>query len=692
MLDQNAAQYTSDWASRLGLLPVPLFPGDRTDRSVLLNGVSGNFCLDTTEDRESDHRARAWSANVGHYIKVFENKVEIQRWDNTPSEHERISLSLVARDLERFHSYLVSKEPPAQRSVIPHVVRVFRQIRNREELAGGADSLKVLLLLLACAASSSNRSSINASDWAVPQDAKGLSTSIENEEWELLVEMLLHPADSDLQLDVDLLIRHAAGPVFQEAHREATLVDASQMLLPGFPKRAAHISRPDLGVGVHFTPPPLARSVVEQALAATTIGDEFTIFDPACGSGEFLREALRQIRLSDATARINVVGWDISAIACDMARFLLFWEQKKDRLMRFEIRQQDSLRERWPVKVNLLLMNPPFVSYEHLTNEQQNTIRSVMGDLARGRMEYSNAFVYKALDNLHSGAVLGAIIPSSFYESSSAGPLRAWISSSFSPWLLARLGSQILFPDAIVDAGLLIGKINGGKTDDLLAFWADHKVESTAEGLRFLRKATTADRPRKSVLVEREGFSIYFAPELIHKNRSWSPVRYCAWRFSKELHDLPHVGDLFSIHTGARSGLLKAFLLTRQKWLALPKREQRYFRPAVVNESIEGGRLNDVVYAFYPHGEFAVDTESQLRSRLPTFYQDHLREYRSLLQDRESGAAGGNWWQMHRPRSWQQVRVPKLVSVQYGDVGAFGWDAKGDFVVAGGMLGYHGHL
>jgi len=367
-----------------------------------------------------------------------------------------------------------------------------------------------------------------------------------------------------------------------------------------------------------------------------------------------------------------------------MARFLLFWEQKKDRLMRFEIKQQDSLRERWPRKVNLLLMNPPFVSYEHLTNEQQNTIKSVMGDLARGRMEYSNAFVYKALDNLHSGAVLGAIIPSSFYESSSAGPLRAWVSASFSPWLLARLGSQILFPDAIVDAGLLIGKINGGKTDDLLAFWADHKVESTAEGLRFLRKATTADRPRKSVLVEREGFSIYFAPELIHTDRPWSPMRYSAWRFSKEFHDLPRVGDLFSIQTGARSGLLKAFLLTRQKWLALPKREQKYFRPAVVNESIEGGRLSDVVYAFYPHGEFAVDTESQLRRRLPTFYEDHLREYRSVLQHRESGAAGGNWWQMHRPRSWQQVRVPKLVSVQYGDVGAFGWDAKGDFVVAGG--------
>src|SRR3989442_1941936 len=105
-------------------------------------------------------------------------------------------------------------------------------------------------------------------------------------------------------------------------------------------------------------------------------------------------------------------------------------------------------------------MNPPYVSYEQLTPEQQSAIRSVMGSLARGRMEYSNAFIYKALESLTSDAVVGAIIPSSFYESSAAGHLREWVKSRFSPSLLARLGSQVLFPDAIVDAGLLIGKIN----------------------------------------------------------------------------------------------------------------------------------------------------------------------------------------------------------------------------------------
>ncbi len=677
--------YAADWAARLGLLPVPLFDGDQIDRSVLLNGTSGNFCLDTTDDTAPDNRAKAWSANVGHYVRIAKDSVEIQRWDSTFSERERYSIGSIDRDLERFHSYLVSKEPPQQRAVIPHVVRVFRQIRNRDQLASGGNSLRVMLLLIACAASSGERNQIDDSEWAVPENAKGLSETIGESEWTGLVQTLLNPIDSDLRLDLELLIRHAAGPVFQEAHREATLVNAGQIPLPGFTKSPAYVQRADLGVGVHFTPPPLARSVVEQALAALERGHSCTVFDPACGSGEFLREALRQIRLTGFGGQINLIGWDISATAREMANFLLAWEKKKDKgALKFEIKQQDSLTADWPAETDLLLMNPPFVSYEQLTSEQRTTIRRVMGPLARGRVEYSNAFIYKAVQSLRKGAVLGAIIPSSFYESSSAMQLRDWVGEHLSPWVLARLGSQVLFPDAIVDAALLIGKINGGKTDQLLAFWADHRAESTAEGLRHLRKATNSQRLRSSILIDRKGFSIYHAPGLVRASGSWSPKRYSAWTFAKHLTHSPTVGNLFNIHTGARSGLIKAFLLPKEKWLTLPRGEQKYFRPAVVNESIEYGQLNDSVYVFYPYGEFGFDSERELRTRLPRFYASHLARYRESLQSRTSAAQGGEWWEMHRPRGWQQVRAPKIVSVQYGDVGSFGWDAKGDFIVVGG--------
>ena len=129
---------------------------------------------------------------------------------------------------------------------------------------------------------------------------------------------------------------------------------------------------------------------------------------------------------------------------------------------------------------------------------------------------------------------------------------------------------------------------------------------------------------------------------------------------------------------------LEAFLLPKERWSALPKNEKRYFRPAVVNESIESGRLSDAAYVFYPYGDFALESEHELRARVPVFFDNHIQKYRTLLQGRGSAAPEGKYWQMYRPTPWQQVRVPKLVSVEYGDVGAFGWDTKGDFVVLGG--------
>lgn len=674
----------AEWSRQLGLLPVPLFSTGAMDRTVLLNGNAGNFCLDVSPEITEDDRATAWSANVGHYVRLRQTHVEIQRWTNSFSERERYSLDSVTRDLERFHSYLASNEPPPHRAVVSHLVRTFRQIRNRKELKTGADSLRVLLLLLACAATNQGRSQINAASWAIPDSAKQLADSIYDAEWEALVSGLLNPTDIDLKLDVELMIRHAAGPVFQEAHREAFLIDEGQIPLPGFTRRAATIRHADIGVGVHFTPPPLARSVVEQALNAWIPTDAVTVFDPACGSAEFLREALRQLRLRGFSGRVNLTGFDISTTACEMARFLLHREQQKDNKLDFSIIQADSLLRTWPKDVNVLLMNPPFVSYEQLTPAQKSAVTEVMGSLARGRIEYSNAFLYKATTSLSSDSVIGAIIPSSFFESESATHLRDEIRMRVSPWLIARLGSQVLFPDAIVDAGLIVAKMNGGSSDNLLAFWADHRNESTAEGLRYLRKTETRAVARSSVLVDREGFSIYHADDLIAPGKPWAPRRYSAWTFAKRLSGIPRAGYLFNIHTGARSGLLKAFLLPKEQWLQLPRKEQRFFRPAVVNESVIDGRLNDSVYVFYPHGQFAFDSERALRTILPNFYKNHLANYRDSLRTRESGAVNENWWEMHRPRGWQLVRAPKLVSVQYGDVGAFGWDDSGEFVVVGG--------
>lgn len=673
----------SSWASSLGLLPVPVFRDDQ-HRSVLLNGDRGNFCLESIGATDvAARRNTAWSTNVGHYLSVEKDALQVHRWSESPKSSEKYSLVSVLGDLEKFHRYLLSAEPPADLSVVPHVIRLYRQLRNREELRTGRESLLALLVFLASATEEMPRERIELSKWDLPEQAVTAASSVPPNEWDALLRNLLDGSPERLRLQPALLLRHAAGPVFQEAHREAALIDANQMLLPGFEPLQAVVKKPVTGIGVHFTPPALARTLVEQALSHSTRNPEVTrVFDPACGSGEFLREALRQLRQLGYGGKIILSGWDISQAACDMARFLLRREQLEDGLeVEYKIDCKDSLaQEEWPNDSDILIMNPPFVSYENLAPEQLAQVRETLGKLARGRFELSTAFIWKAVSCLRTAAVFAAIIPASFLESQSSAAVREEIGRQVDPRLLARLGSQVLFPNAVIDAALYVGVKNGAQHSNPIAFWADHRATSTFDGLRELRKQKKSAQPE--LLAERDGFSIYLASGLGKGKSSWSPRPYTSWQFFRKVKDLPTVSDLFSVTTGVRSGLLPAFLVDKSFISELPKAERTYFRPAVVNGSIVAGRLSDWKYVFYPYGSNRLKSETELKRRLPHFFGGHFLKHRAALKSRVSGA--DKYWEMYRPTSWQIASTPKLVSVQYGDAGTFAWDNTGEFVVVGG--------
>lgn len=100
------------WSDTLGLLPVPILSGDESGRYVLLNGVTGNFCLDlsATETREGKRDA-AWSSNVGHYVSLIRDNVEVLRYDAASAVAETYSLSSVMKSLSDFHRYLEKTQP-----------------------------------------------------------------------------------------------------------------------------------------------------------------------------------------------------------------------------------------------------------------------------------------------------------------------------------------------------------------------------------------------------------------------------------------------------------------------------------------------------------------------------------------------------------------------------------------------------
>lgn len=687
---QDELNNISLWRLELGLYPVPLFHDAPHDQFVLLNGNRGNFCLDLKRERlDDDTRNSAWSSNVGHYVGLTDRYVEVQRWDSKRRPVERFTRESVLAKLEEFHNHLEKDEPRRELSIVTHVIRVFRSIRT--SLGQGVDgptSLRAFLYLLACITDDLRRGELSLGRWQLDAEAVEVANAIQGDDWDALTDELVkgRPVEG-LVPNPTLLLRHSSGQIFQEAHYEAVNIPQEQLTLKGFPPMPAAIAQAHKGAGLHFTPSALSRSLVEEALRV--IGElppHLTIFDPACGSGEFLRETLRQLKISGYAGRVTLIGWDISQAACDMARFILSWETRgQEGRIIADIRCHDSIViENWPTGVDIVATNPPFVSWQDMLPQQREAVSNVLGDLARIRPDLSSAFILRAAQSLRQGGVVASIVPASFLDGDSAASVRGQLSEALTTKLVARLGSHQLFHKALIDAAFYVGRVNGSQPEPTVAFWADHRPHSASAGLRALRRVRSFNR-QSAYPLEEDGFSIYQTTAMGRGTGSWAPRPYDAWRLAESLREMPKVKNLFEVKQGARTGLNKAFILSREQWKSLPtKRERSYFRPAVLNESIRSGVLTDGAYVFYPYGKASVETEEELRAELQTYYEEILLPNKDTLSERGS-RRHAKWWELSEHRAWQEKPQPKIISTYFGDMGSFAWDSNGSFIVVQGF-------
>jgi len=683
------------WRQSLGLFPVPLHHDfEEGPRFVLLNGARGNFCLDLSGAAPDprDARSVAWSSNVGHYISLAGESVVVQLWDQPLGRADRYTYASVSQQIEEFHKYLEKATPDASTSVVSHGLRAFRRLRT----ALGADiegtrALKAFLLLIACTHERMNYGAIDLKKWDLEEEARRVAGHAKSADWAFLLEEFAGGRQNEaLGLKIDLLLRHASGSIFQEAHYHALVAESSQMRFEFLGPEPARLRRSTEVSGLHFTPPALSRTLVEESLRHLDSGNQrqITVFDPACGSGEFLREVLRQLRLRRYPGKIHLIGWDLSDAACAMARFALAWDLRSDSSslhdVQVDIRCCDSLAQKvWPEAVDLLLMNPPFVSWQNISPGQKEILSDVLGSRLKYRPDLSAAFLFKAAHTVKSGGILGSVLPSSLLSSESAEPIREHLGGMLRAKLVARLGSHALFPGAVVDTAIYIAVAHLGIAEAPLAVWSDYRSDSTFASLRELRKA----RSTQSELVfpiKGAGYSIYHNPDIGIGGGSWSPRPFDAWKLLQSISHLPKIAQIFRVLQGSRTGHKKALILARRDWSSLPKAERRFFRPAVLNGSILDGVLDDIAYTFFPYGEREISTETELRRLLPTYFADFLKPHLPVLKARLR-VKSGKWWLLSRSRRWQEELRPKILSTYFGEIGSFAWDGNGQFVVVQGF-------
>lgn len=695
------------WARALGLVEVPMFgkvrPNDAERHSVLLDGMRASFAISVADHAllADDRLSWTWSANLNHLLAIDAKKevMFLRRWDSPGSiRHFRLpQRKSAASDLL---AQIEGSAPPKEADVILHLLRAFRQIRD--SVHDPLHSIRVLnALLLGTEAVLFKQ--VDAEQWyscrtvgeaidALPQllgDTAELQLVPEQVRSKFVGSLPRQLATPDRitgrMLRPDLLLRHASSQLYQEAHlaiERGPQIGLFSNVLGGAGDNEKY--RGQLQRDVRYTPPSLARMLVQKAISNCHNLEhrkKIVVLDPACGSGVFLVEALRELVMRFQDIDVEVRGMDVSPVSCAVARFCMNRTRHELSSTNFRISvtisETDALLEDWG-SPDIILMNPPFVSWDQMTGAQQNVVRSTLDTTARGRMDMAMAFLWKAVASIKNDAIVASVLPAPLLENKAGGKLREKISEVAKLALVGRFEGMGYFRGSIVETAFLVARAVGGVADSEQTEVLVAKEGSEDAALRALRRGVGGDNDKH--------YECFQVPADSFLPVSWLPRSQAASLLGQRLQQamLPMTEVLFDVRQGALTGLNEAFILSSDEYRRLPGEEQIYFRPAAGNSTIKDGRLVEHEYVFYPYDSTGIvfKTEEELKQKLGTYYSWRLSSLKSRLSSRPR--VDDIWWKLAEERAWQRTETPKLISTYFGDSGSFAYDQHGKFAVVQG--------
>lgn len=692
----NNLSEAANWANTFGLAVSPLFQkseiGNGT-HNVLLDGGLGSFALSLTDERiweQGSSQSWGWSSNLAHHVIVGSKEVAVTRWD-TPKV-ELLTRSSVEKQSEAFYKFLIADRVTSSQNVTDHIVNLFRRFRSIVAESKISDDLSIhgFLSFLSLLISTQDDVSITYNENINVSYESGLEVikKLPQQSIEHLRTDALTKSDftTGLNLNPLLALRHAGSEIFQEAHFE--LLRSPTIDLFGYVGPAE--TKVQTRGGVHYTPPAIARTLVEQTFSGINNllhRKSLVIVDPACGSGAFLYEALRTLRRNNFTGKLTLIGRDISQSAVSMAQFMLQlavndWQPNAGCIIDLKI--ADSLAENLPA-ADIILMNPPFIAWSALNNEQRDRMKDILKDNLQGRADYSMAFISHALKSLKPDGVLGSLFPASLLSLQAAQNWRSSLLEDGKIHFIASLGEYGLFSYAQVQIGAFVLKKTGSSADKALALVSGKSSEETGNALRSLRKYNGISSSDQNAI-----FSI--SSNLLKERATWRLVPPSTERKIERLLELGGVvtlGTLFDVKQGIRTGYNPAFLLSTESVSSLPKKERQWFLPAIMNESIQEANIIEKYYLFYPYRDkgLSITSEEELKTILPTYTEIYLQPSKEILTQRANITRAGrdDWWGLSERRTWALRKAPRIVSKYFGGKGGFAVDLDAKFLVVQGF-------
>lgn len=672
----NELKNIEAWKSNFGLLPIKLNPLSQLDKFLMLNGGLGDFCLKTSSIGHENIQnvfQESWSTNTKNFLFIDEDFIEVTNWYE--NKIEKIPNNKIEFNLNQFYKYLSSKSYKTQNDVVPFVLDIFRQLRNITfEKQDSSEAINLLFHLLISL--EEDYTQIDIEKWNV-------SESKFPDKFEYFVE-LISQGVRNIKPSLDLILRHSAGVLFQEAHREVIYFNPQRNLFGGVSSKLE--TRLDAYSSIHYTPQYIARSIVENALKSLDFNNkQLSILDPSCGSSEFLIEVLKQLKNKKYKGKITIKGFDTSDSAIRTSKFLLTYENLKqwDNLIVLDIRKvNDSLVEDWGQN-DIILMNPPFVSWELLKEkESRDNVLAILNDVVkRSRPNQATAFFYKASQSLKNNGIIGCVLPTSIFNSEIYSDLRNKLNKTLSFKVLAKLGNYV-FEDALTDVSLFIASNSESVLLPKL-IWTKNEKGIVPDTLREFRKMNANNEQS----VNNTNFSIYTPHYFPILNNTWKVIALNENEFIKEL-DIYHkagklsvISEIFSINQGALLGVKNVFKISTEEYNLLLAEEKKYFSPILTNNSIRAGKITIYEYVWFPYDKNGLIFKEENDLTALHFYNSRLLPNKDILEKR-SGIT--HWWSLTRPRNWQFTKESRLYSNRFGNSNSFGFDKKGNCVIEEG--------
>jgi len=671
----------TDWSSSLGLLPIKLFSNiNEHENYIMLNGGDGDFCLQLqeNENRPDYFYSKSWSSNTKNFISTQGDNINLYNWKK--NQVEEIKKDFVQANYEKFYNYLLQNSFKTESDVVPFILNIYRKLRHfTQEEDEGVNALNLLFRMFACHEDGVDLQNIDFPKWGMndndlPQDSF-------NRYYEEFANGI-----GFLKPDVELIIRHSSGPLFQETQKEALFFNNNEDLFGMLSGK--YTTKRKTFTSSHYTPAFIARSIVEIAISKINLVEKKTlkILDPACGTSNFLMEVLKQLKSKNYDGIVTVIGWDTSLSAMETSNFLLHYERRdwQDKL-HFQLEVvEDSLNKDWDDDYDLILMNPPYVSWELMNRNMQDSTRATLGDVFEKRPNQASAFLYKCINSLAADGVLGCVIPATLLTLDSYNRMRKDVNDKISFSFIGKLGNYI-FDNALTDVTVLIGqrpRINESPT----ILWTKNEKGIATDALREYRKFKTANIP----FLNKSDYSIYKPQKFPNNEESWKPLSYVENEQIRKIESLVSSGgltrikDVFNVKQGIRTGYNNIFKISKALYLEyIPDSEKIYFRPVIDNDSIKNNRISTINYVWYPYDSdgMMIKSEDELSQKANFFFNEVLLPNKTILSKR---AGISEWWGLTRPRNWQFEYNTRLVSTEFGNSKSFAFDEKGSYVIERG--------